>query len=206
MDYLKEGKENLLKLGLGGRIMLYHVSLRFWDEITKFIPRVPKGRLDSVGEDTLIPRICLSDSIEGCLTGVPWGGYNLIKDPPYGEAGLAAIFRLYEFDKSKIKKENLLNPQQIKKYVPDSEVSREHWVINQEIVPEKSYIVMLKDFYIEPVIIQYKDTKYRMYKIIKPKYEILKKEEEDLLVNLANSENKGLFFRKHKNEFLSVFK
>lgn len=186
--------------------MLYHVSLRFWDEITKFIPRVPKGRLDSVGEDALTPRICLSDSIEGCLTGVPWGGYNLIKDPPYGKAGLAAIVRLYRFDKYKIKKENLLNPQQIKECVPDSEVSREYWVINQEIVPEKSHIVILRDFCVKPVIIQHKDIKYRMYKIAKPKYEILKKEEEDLLVNLANSENKDLFFRKYKNEFLSVFK
>lgn len=184
--------------------MLYHISLRFWERVEEFKPRIPKGRLDCVGEDATIPRICLSDSLEGCLTGVPWGGYNLINDPPYKAVGFMAIARLYEFDKSKIIEENLLSPKQIKKFVPDSEISREYWVTNQEIIPEKSCVIVLKDFCIEPVVIEHKGTKYRLYKITRPQYKTLKKEEEDLLLEFVNSDDKSSFVGNHKKELLAV--
>lgn len=186
--------------------MLYHISLRFWEYIEKFYPRIPKGRLDEIGENSTISRICLSDSIEGCFTGATWGGYNLVKDSPYKDTNFVAIARLYKFNKAEIQKENLLYPEEIREYVPDSNISREHWVINQEIVPNKSSIIILRDFHIETIAHEHKNGKCGICKIINPIYDMLNKEDEDVLVGFANSENKELFLDEHKKELFKILR
>ena len=136
--------------------MLYHISLKCWERIEIFSPRIPRGCLNGVEENDTIPRICLSDSLDNCLTAVSWGGLNLIKDPPYKGNNFLAVARLYEFDKENIKKENLLMPYQIAEYVPDSLISNEYWVINQNIFPEKSSIIVLRDFFFDVETMEYK--------------------------------------------------
>lgn len=56
---------------------LYHVDLCRKEIINLFNPRIPSHTLDD--ENTDIPRICVSSSIEGALGSVPWGGRNMCK-------------------------------------------------------------------------------------------------------------------------------
>jgi len=184
--------------------MLYHISLKFWRKIEMFSPRIPKGCLNGVNENNTIPRICLSDSVENCLTAASWGGSNLINDPPYKENELIAIARIYKFDCRKIKRKNLLLPCQIKKYVPDSLISHEHWVINQNISPKKSYVIILRDFFFDIKILEYEGRKYKVYKITRTKYDILTEEQDNLLISYLNSKNKESFTRKYINELYNI--
>lgn len=163
--------------------MLYHISLRSWEVIDEFIPRVPKSRCEITGEDESIPRISLSSSIEGCLTGVPWGGFHLINDPPFENSDTIAVVRVYEFSEENIDKNNMLKPSDVVRYVADAEISQEHWIVNQGIKPDNSYILILEDFHFDFKIIEHKDSKIRVCKIKDIKYQRLSKKGEELLIS-----------------------
>lgn len=184
--------------------MLYFIDIRFWEKIREFAPRVPKGRFLKLDEDSKIKRVCLSDSIAGCLTGVSWGGYNLVNDPPFTTGDLIVIARVYEFNKNEVCDGNLLKPNEVRKYVPDAEVGNEYWVVNQSIYPEKSYIIILRDYYLDFVVIEHGGVKYRLCKIKEPKFDILTHEQEDLLVNLALYDNKDEYFKKNYAELYKI--
>lgn len=47
----------------------YHVSLGWTEEYKRFVPRIPEFR--AYGEDDVTKRICISDSISGCLSAIP---------------------------------------------------------------------------------------------------------------------------------------
>lgn len=118
---------------------LYHVS-RDITEIQQFNPRLPKY---SNSIEMKEARICVSDSIEGCIAATEcWLGDLHGNTVIYSEFSEA---RVYEFDEEKIDGNNLLTPNVLKnkKYVFDAEVTGEHWIINQSIVPSKSYVIRL---------------------------------------------------------------
>lgn len=50
------------------KIKLYHVAIGKHDLVRKFYPRVPESA--NPQEDTITPRICLSESLEGCLSAI----------------------------------------------------------------------------------------------------------------------------------------
>lgn len=52
-------------------MILYHVCFAEFSEGDIFSPRVPDIR--GAHEDNTTPRICLSSSISGCISAVPWG-------------------------------------------------------------------------------------------------------------------------------------
>ena len=57
---------------------LYHCSLDM-NIIKEFKPRIPCDAIRLDSEDDIIPRICLSTSIEGCLSATPWGRLRIRK-------------------------------------------------------------------------------------------------------------------------------
>lgn len=88
-----------------------------------FIPRVPLNRL--IEEDKQTKRICLSSSIEKCLSSFPYKT-KLKHHVSRSEPTLISVFSLEE----KNFRENFLkNPEDIKNYVPDALLNDEHWAL-----------------------------------------------------------------------------
>lgn len=118
----------------------YHVDLCRKEIINLFKPRIPSHTLDD--ENTDIPRICVSSSIEGALGSVPWGGRNMCNKGEY------MIFRVYEFDSSKIDLNSVITPKELVKngYVPDALCYDEHWIMTP-IKPDKVYYIIIESFY-----------------------------------------------------------
>lgn len=120
-------------------MVLYHVSKITDKKIEKFVPRIPKERLPK--ENSTIKRICMSSSLEGCLSAVPWGQDAVDAIDEYG----TMLYRVHLFKIDKNDK-NLITPQQLKenKYVPDAMTNQEYWYM-QEIVPDEVFIINVRD-------------------------------------------------------------
>lgn len=121
---------------------LYHLS-HCLNDIHEFVPRVPLDRAES--ENKYIPRVCLSSSIEGALSAVPWGGSNL--EERIWEEG-SYLIRVFEFDLDTLNLDNLLPPEYLysKDLVRDSYLTEEYWAINKSIKPSRSYIIDIEDY------------------------------------------------------------
>lgn len=121
----------------------YNVLLATECFIDKFLPKIPSLTLES--ENCDIERICLSKSIEGCLSAVPWGGIHL--EDNLNDDGELEIY-VHEFDRKDIAKDNLIQPNILfrKDWVRDAMLTKEYWVINQELIPSKIYKINLKDY------------------------------------------------------------
>lgn len=128
---------------------LFHIS-RNTDIIEKFIPRIPESRAD--WEDEINQRVCLSSSIEGCLTGVPWGGSKL-EDILLPTGDGSYLIRVYEFDIKNIATEDLVGPEEIYEdgLVNDAMLSQEYWFIGKELKPDRTYLIELSG-YLEQVV------------------------------------------------------
>lgn len=125
-----------------GTDKLYHVSF-CCDIVDTFEPRVPSNRHNE--EDSKIGRVCLSDSIEGCLTAVPNGGMRL--EEIFWEGG-SSLIRIYEFDIKDIEYKNIIPPEYLyqKDLVRDANITREHWVVNKSLTPSKTYLIKLHNY------------------------------------------------------------
>lgn len=120
---------------------LYHLSLDC-DLIEEFVPRIPDSRAQD--EEAFTPRVSLSESIDGALTAVPWGGSEL--ENIFWEDG-ASLIRVYEFDIKDLNISNLLPPEYIfsKDMVRDSRITREYWAL-EPIKPSRSYLIEVKNY------------------------------------------------------------
>lgn len=121
---------------------LYHVSFQC-DIVDEFYPRIPENR-HSI-ENSEIGRICLSSSIERCLSAVPNGGVNL--ENIFWEDG-SSLIRVYEFDIKDLNLNNLVSPEYLyqKNLVVDAEINQEYWIVNQNLAPSKTYLIKLIDY------------------------------------------------------------
>lgn len=129
--------------------MYYHVSLTL-ESVKVFEPRIPE--LVYTNENKTIPRISVSDSIEGCLTAVPWGGRKLedvtaefaefTDSYSIGEKPTLYV-RVYEFSEDDIQSENIIPTETLlhEGLVMDAEGSDEHWIVNQTVEPSNTYII-----------------------------------------------------------------
>lgn len=98
-------------------IKLYHVSFELSESLHKeFIPKIPDNTIR--GENEEIPRICFSDSIQGCIRGIK--GYPKM-DSPYAEI----IVWEHEF----LESDNLYDWRYLyeNNLVPDAAVTHEYW-------------------------------------------------------------------------------
>lgn len=135
----------------GGRQMkkFYHVSLSLTEGLEKvFSPRIPSEDIRMKGEESTIPRICVCDSIEGCLTAVPFGGANL-PEIFVGDINTHSCpIRVFVFDEKDILDGNLITPEELykKDWVRDAYYSREYWIVNQDIKPVDTFVISVTDY------------------------------------------------------------
>lgn len=123
---------------------LYHLSLDIENNIEVFQPDIPSAiRKD---EDACHVRVCLSDSIEGCLSAVPWGGSHLnYRLMPNANGEEVLPIKVYEFDIAPCdEKHLLLSPQDlwVNDLVRDAVYTNEYWGI-RPMIPTNSYIIEL---------------------------------------------------------------
>lgn len=116
-----------------------------------FIQRIPKQRLET--EDNSIKRICFSSSLRTCLSAIP-GGIQIIKNLIYLslEFHVAPLLYVYILDETLLPQENVMYPEQVKKYVVDAALTEEHWIINQNVIC-KEYLIGVLDFKYDYVMI-----------------------------------------------------
>lgn len=141
----------------------YHISLDIENVVSEFQPQVPSAIHEF--EDGTIKRICLSDSIDGCLSGVPFGGRKLegmtaefqgMLEDAYPDVDhsfdYSLPFRVYEFDLRKVKKKNFYSTERLLNdgLVLDADTSGEVWVVEENLVPTDTYVVLLTEFMEEP--------------------------------------------------------
>lgn len=134
---------------------LFHLSLEN-EKIEKFSPKIPEVR--AFLEDGEIPRICLSASLDGCLSSVAWGGCKL-----HNVVGNSTKIRVYEFNEEDILPGNLIGSIELYQSgkVVDADETGEVWVINQELIPFKSYLIEITDYEgDEEEIISYENLKH----------------------------------------------
>ena len=123
-------------------MILYHISNGDLNYNAKFIPRIPIQTL--CNEDTETSRICVADSIEGCLSAMPSGGKSLEDSSFYRRY----YYRVYEIDTEKygIPDEDIYYPEYLYEngLVDDSISTGEHWILNElEVDPADSYLIKL---------------------------------------------------------------
>ena len=129
---------------------LYSVCLPELSEGKTFYPRVPSNR--AYNEDDKTPRICLSSSLGGCLSAVPWGGKGFDNMMLNSYDSLkSCVIKVLVFDVEDIEYENLLKPSFLYKndYVRDAEISSEYWVINQELKATREHYIQVTDYFEE---------------------------------------------------------
>lgn len=99
-------------------IKLYHVSFDVTTDTLEFIPRVPLNK--SLSEDSTTPRICFSDSIDGCFRSI-----GDVVDKLDGTGYLVTIYEfVVDIDNSNLVSwETLYN----KGIVGDAEYTHEYW-------------------------------------------------------------------------------
>ena len=137
-------------------ILLFHVNRENY-LIEKFIPRIP---MLSVNEkEPKINRVCVSDTVDGCFSSVFIGGnqlqftqyLNCFDNEGFNEEkdnGKYARFYIYVFDSNEVEDNNLLDYNCLyeNKFVEDCLITREHWILNQEITPIEILQIEVHDF------------------------------------------------------------
>lgn len=124
---------------------LYHISENIYENIETFNPRIPLSILKE--EDSSINRVCIAKSIQDCLSAI---NYHISVNYMFNELEENEsyvgnrIVRVYEFDINE-KDENLLNYNQISKYVPDSIQTKEYWYL-KPLTPVKSYLINIINY------------------------------------------------------------
>lgn len=145
-------------------MLLYHVStdLNF---NSKFIPRIPKCMAHN--ENSTIPRICFSETLEGCFSAMPDGGIKIEQLIKNNEGK----FRVYKLDLSKtlVNQSDILTPQNLweNDFVDDADLTLEYWILKPIEFQEKdSFIIQVLDWQeiIEDLVPHY------IYKISEEQY------------------------------------
>lgn len=123
---------------------LYHVSL----DITHsgvFDSRVPESRMQD--EDSVTPRICVSDSIEGCLTASGFGAHYLGENL-FENNDLLKVF-IFDTEKLGLTSDDVIFPEELYQSgkVDDANLTNEHWVLTSVSIPaEDQYVVKVTGF------------------------------------------------------------
>lgn len=92
-----------------------------------FFPEIPYRILK--GENDEIERICLAESVEGCLTAIGWNFLDTMFQDCMDEETEALRIVILKFDKDRLDKKYLRSPEELdeKGYVPDAYITREWW-------------------------------------------------------------------------------
>lgn len=118
---------------------LFHVQHISEPVVSKFIPRIPLERM--LFEDDVLPRICLSSTIQGAIKGSQVLYRNYVKDFCHSIKGM--YLRVYTFNEDQMDSSYLLKPEEIQGDVMDSMFTKEHWYL-QELVPMEYFYVFVE--------------------------------------------------------------
>lgn len=137
----------------------YHVSIDVFEKIDVFSPKIPEYKLKE--EDNKTNRICVAPTIKDCLNGICYCSERMLYKGLFSDNSLCYDFvegnrvvKVYELE---VKEEKILKPSDINKFVPDSYITEEHWIM-EDIKPSAEYIIDIVDFeldnsnYIQSVI------------------------------------------------------
>jgi hypothetical protein len=164
--------------------MLYHISLEKLSH-EKLSPRIPKCRAQ--WENAEIPRICLSPSIEECLTGINENFAALLYKQD--SLDIPLIGYIYAIDEKMIDSSNIISPNELYSngYVFDSLITQEHWIINQDIKLGKPKIVRFVRMKAKMVSFNVKEEERKMEQIISVSYvNPIQDSEQDMAFRFAN--------------------
>lgn len=118
---------------------LYHVSLHL-NHPGIFDLRVPESRMKD--EDSVTPRICVSDSIEGCLTASAFGAHYL------GESLMETddLMKVFVIDTEKLglTSSDVIFPTELYQSgkVDDANLTNEYWILKDFVVPQEDQLVV----------------------------------------------------------------
>lgn len=92
-----------------------------------FFPDIPYSIMK--GENNDIERICLSESIEGCLTSIGWNRLDCMFQDYMDEKTESLRMVVLKFDMDNLAKKYLWSPEELDElgYVPDAYITREWW-------------------------------------------------------------------------------
>ncbi|MFA9560685.1 hypothetical protein ACERII_25750 [Evansella sp. AB-rgal1] len=149
-------------------MIVYHLSKGLDDEIREFVPRIPEARQE--GEDDSIKRICVADSIEGCLSAMPISSdVSLEPNKTYP----FCYYTVYELEApnyikgSRDKTTTIISNEQLieQKLVPDAKITEEHWITqsisrdSDEIYIKNVYIIKIDSEKSDIDVIEYAEGK-----------------------------------------------
>lgn len=137
------------------KLHLFHISNDIRNTISIFEPVIPNHRMPN--EDSSIPRICVSTSVEGCIKGHPYAlMYTNVAHENYlneldimekehyllehGLSGVLCKVYHFEVDKEIVKTDLELIEEGL---VPDAKQSQEHWIMDT-VSPTKVEYVLIK--------------------------------------------------------------
>lgn len=140
------------------KLELFHIS-RYREgveAIQEFVPRIPGNRME--GENASIPRICVSDNLNGCFTATSNPSYEMYSYQrenshcPYQQMShldilmetnqAGQMYRVYHFD---MDESEVVTPAELhgKGWVPDALETNEHWITANRKPDRISYIFLL---------------------------------------------------------------
>lgn len=140
------------------KLELFHISRYREGEgaIQEFVPRIPRNRME--GENDSLPRICVSDNLNGCFTATSNPSYEMYSYQresshcPYQQMSHMDIlleknqsgqmYRVYHFDMDETE---VVTPKELheKGWVPDALETNEHWITANRKPDRISYIFLL---------------------------------------------------------------
>ncbi|MEK3955926.1 MULTISPECIES: hypothetical protein [unclassified Psychrobacillus] len=144
----------------------YHISTELL-HTGLFQPAIPKNRHKDAENDK-IPRICVSNSVEGCLSAIPNGGSRL-DEMNYSRRGYYLLFTI-DTEKLGISSENIMTNEQIYEldYVRDADFTGEHWILQEfQVDASDIQLICLHDWAEEPVDV----LPFSIFAIAEEKYE-----------------------------------
>lgn len=144
-------------------MILYHISVDLRHN-GNFEPRIPPKATEK--EDVTIPRICVSTSIEGCLSAMPDGGASL----GVFNRNFHGIYKLFRIDTYALDLvDHTISSQELveKGYVVDAVITEEYWITKGFTVTESaiSYISVtyfdreIQEGYYRIIDLEYTDLK-----------------------------------------------
>lgn len=140
-----------------------------------FFPDIPYAIMK--GENQDIERICMSESIEGCLTSIGWNRLDCLFQDLMDEDTEALRVVILKFDTDKLDKKYLRSPEELdeKGYVPDAYITREWWY-ELPVTPDDVEIKYLYNYTMD-------NTEYVMPKELRQKAELTDEELEEYVEN-----------------------
>lgn len=118
---------------------LYHVTLDM-EHNGVFSPRVPESRMST--EDAITKRICVSDSIEGCLTASPFGAHYLSES--LMETNDCVKIFVIDTEKLGLTSTDVVFPHDLYQSgkVEDACLTGEHWLLKEIEIPKEDQSVV----------------------------------------------------------------